>query len=119
MNVIPMNDKERLVKVLNKKLRWESSSAIECFADYLLANGIIVLPCPVGTTVFAVEREYCDRREFDKCDEYCDGWNACCERNNASWCVAEHVFRISMMDRIGKSVFLTREEADEYIKSNK
>ncbi len=112
-----MEQREKLIELLAPtQLTYEEAVDM---ADFLIANGVVVLPCKVGYTVYVIEREYCDRREFDKCDEYCDGWDACCERNNAPWYVSEHAFRISMMDRIGKSVFLTREEAERALGKRK
>ena len=45
-----MTDRERLVRRLND---WGTVEA-ESLADYLLANGVIVLPCKVGDTVYYI-----------------------------------------------------------------
>ena len=45
-----MTDRERLVRRLND---WGTLEA-ESLADYLLANGVIVLPCKVGDTVYYI-----------------------------------------------------------------
>lgn len=45
-----MTDRERLVRRLNN---WGTLEA-ESLADYLLANGVIVLPCKVGDTVYYI-----------------------------------------------------------------
>lgn len=72
-----MEQREKLIKVLNEKLRWNfSSSAIECFADYLLANGVVVLPCRCGECAYAGEvpcRDiWCTKEQcYVKPDGYC------------------------------------------------
>ena len=45
-----MTDRERLVRRLND---WGTLEA-ESLADYLLVNGVIVLPCKVGDTVYYI-----------------------------------------------------------------
>ena len=84
-------------------------------AEYLLASGVVVLPCKVGDTVwikgekFPAEIEYIKHTEdgiylgyveFDRGPETTEVW-------------ADGEF---MLDDIGKTVFLTREEADKALK---
>ena len=70
----------------------------------------VVLPVKSGTTVYYLGAGMCKWRELDKCDEYCDGWQYedCYEGERA---VREKKFSISDLPCIGKTVFLTREEA--------
>ena len=48
--------KERLIELLKSSSQYmcEQSGLVETIADYLLANGVIVLPCAVGDTVWCV-----------------------------------------------------------------
>ena len=71
----------------------------------------VVLPVKSGTTVYYLGASICKWRELDKCDEYCDGWQYgdCYEGERA---VREKKFSISDLPCIGKTVFLTREEAE-------
>ena len=74
-------------------------------ADHLLANGVIVPPCKVGDTVYRISKRY------------------------GEWCVLprmvssmtyslDHLYRVvwcihtTADDYLGKTVFLTREEAE-------
>lgn len=50
-----MNERERLIKLLKHEFGTKVS---EITADYLLANGVIVLPCNVGDTVWLAEPMY-------------------------------------------------------------
>ena len=116
------------------------SDNTEKIADYLLANGVIVPPCKVGDTVYvitdcsriimhcdndyetgtgAIECPFEDVCKFEECndintqaletyvsfllcDEY-DDWTFGCEDINSAFSFSE----------IGKTVFLTREEAEQ------
>ena len=51
--------REKLIKLLNAgHFCWQMGTGYdtweECVADHLLANGVIVLPCKVGDTVWCV-----------------------------------------------------------------
>ena len=53
-----MTDKERLIEILSKTIYpKEGVDPAEVVADYLLDNGVIVPPCKVGDTVFAIPSE--------------------------------------------------------------
>lgn len=69
------------------------------YADHLIAHGVIVLPCPVGTTVYVVGQFLCDA----------DGYGMNLSRE---WDVRVRAFTIDMMDKVGVSVFLDRKEAE-------
>lgn len=51
-----MTDRERLIELIigAKRTDPETGSFTEYLADYLLANGVIVLPCKVGDTVYYI-----------------------------------------------------------------
>lgn len=86
-----------------------------------LENGTLIeLPCKIGTRVFEV-RSYYDC----KTDAYCEcqnfgfrGKKACirCENNTKKNVVNTFYFNLNMRDRIGKTVFLTKEEAEQKLK---
>ena len=112
--------KEKLIKLLNEgHFCWQMGSGYdtweECIADHLLANGVIVLPCNVGDTVYF--------------NTY---------KNNATVCVGVQphkviTYRLGMVIEgeysvpttvlpdyeFGRSVFLTREEAEAALKEGK
>lgn len=112
----------------------EMSEAKE-LADYLLENGIIVLPCKIGDTVYYIENntEACFDCEyysqFYGMDELCDknkdfetyptaSDNPLCDKQfyeikelkpTLNW-IFNH------RNEFGKTVFLTREEAEQTLK---
>ena len=98
-----MNDRERLIELLEQEKAFPRSLTDDerrgKLADYLLENGVIVLPCKVGDTVY--ERKYyhcCTNPELDFYD------------------IDEKTFGLNMLNKFNKTVFLTREEAEKAIK---
>lgn len=71
---------------------YDGKAGVEQVADYILANGVIVLPCHIGDTVYIVGGKYHGGR-FEK------------------W-INTGKFRLSDLEKIGKTIFLTREEAE-------
>lgn len=87
--------------------------------DHLLANGVVVLPCKVGDTVYQIGRDFCNKRNHDKCDNYCDGWDDLCPENNGELEIQTRVFTVGLFDLVGKSIYLTREEAEKALAERK
>jgi hypothetical protein len=106
-----MTDRDRLIELIKQSSQYicEQNSLIEKIADYLLANGVIVIPCKVGTEVYL--SDYINTHHRVK--EYkflgnkiavvieCWEWQRTCTR---------------MLDEFGKSIFLTKEEAEKKLK---
>lgn len=76
---------------------------VECLADYLLANGVIVPPVKVGQMVYSINRKSMgghwedNRYIVDKWDDFK---------------VCEIPFSLTLWECGWKDIFLTREEAD-------
>ena len=120
-----MTDRERLIELLRQADFDYSEECVACsedgykrmpdladfFADYLLANGVIVPPCKVGDTVWF--------NTFEK---------------NATVCVGVQPHKVDRIDvdlvcgekeliptkipywMVGERVFLTKEEAEQALK---
>ena len=58
--------RDRLVELIQDSVQGCARNWAEVIADYLLANGVIVLPCKVGETVYA---DITNRRNGDFIDE--------------------------------------------------
>lgn len=124
-----MTDRERLVRRLHD---WGTVEA-EALADYLLENGVIVPPCKVWDKLYAIsDTRIVECTCYDmnignkvticasfKCDYDCEG----CPFNN--WvqeytgeysCKGEYGDWYFEEDDFGKTVFLTREEAEKALK---
>ena len=114
-----MTERERLIEVLsNIDYACDNGSnlqdRIEFIADYLLANGVIVPPCKVGDTVY----EICERRRSGKwqkaiVERVVQGIEIGIDKILTARCgTTAYVY----LSRLGKTVFLTREEAETALK---
>lgn len=72
---------------------------------------LIVLPCKVGDTVYAVEPDLCDLRDKDTCDAYCDGWDFSCPDFHSGSTIRQRHFQVEDLRHFGKTVFPSHEEA--------
>lgn len=53
-----MNDRDRLIELIQKAHDGCVKISSQKLADYLLSNGVIVPPCKVGDTVYYINRSY-------------------------------------------------------------
>lgn len=103
-------------------IEWNSAKVKE-LADYLIANGVIVPPCKVGDSLFMLNRDKTKVQEmiFEKPDIRChckkDDEFACCMPVCTSYQNGICAYRFNNDFReIGKTVFLSREEAERALK---
>lgn len=106
--------RDRLIELLHPLISdvIENRLGIVGLADMLLENGVIVPPCKVGDKVYTL---FCN-----KCDE---GVVVSCEYSRASgfsYMSSNGIFPALFKEEdIGKTVFLTREEAEKALKGDK
>ena len=96
--------KDRLIELLsNAPADYDGNRNVRTLADYLLANGVIVPPCKVGDTVYFVYGGLINPHEIKRfeMDEY------------GNFAFSSLLFTF---DEFGKTVFLTREAAEQAIK---
>lgn len=117
--------KERLVELLLQTETFTADSAeyarqqAEYKADYLLANGVVVLPCKVGDTVYFDAVGYHDSAEID-------GIHIDAQGVSFTWVQYDvGVDTTELWDEgefdseeIGETVFLTIEEAEAKLKES-
>ena len=105
--------REKLVEILYDLFHNTNFPTMERIADHLIENGAIVLPCKVGDTVYTIfERKIealeivCSSRKENNPDDVYEHYDA---RND---------FLIMPFSdcHIGKTVFLTKEEAEQKLK---
>lgn len=113
--------RNRLIELLDNNCGYCDEQKAETLADHLLANGVIVPPCKVGDTVFAKQKwdefvtEYQVTNFFisqNKKGEWAKKYRAMkfFDGKTSAW-------RLDFsFDEIGKTVFLSREEAEEALK---
>ena len=132
-----MEQKERLIEIIQNSVGGCARNWAEVIADGLISNGVIVLPCKVGDTVYQIDDVwYLDSREpytyhYEKevlefvvrsVSISCNSksvWTKkirTCEIKNGK--IIDHQHNIEF-DEIGKTVFLTREEAERELERRK
>ena len=106
-----MTERERLIELIGKSSMWNLQSQpllIEQIADSLLANGVIVPPCKVGDVVYDIHygKVFGGKvrmlNMFDDCFTFVASGG-----------------RYYEDDDIGKTVFLTKEEAEQALGGGK
>ena len=80
--------------------------ALESIIDCLITNGVILPPCKIGDKVWFIRKD----RVPD--DDYRMSFHD-------EWVLCEVSFQLSMINQIGKTVFLTREEAEKALNEEK
>ena len=109
-----MTDREKLIELLNEARNQHlfEDKYNEAVADYLLANGVIVPPCNVGDTLYVISQMK-DKRILPFINEY----EATSIKLGKKKCVVYHekdgYIKMFKQDDFGKTVFLTREEAEK------
>ncbi len=102
--------RDRLIKLIEDSLPNDNhiyfTKDIETMADELIANGVIVLPCKVGDTVWHKEDNYI-------LDSYKVNFVTPIFEIGAS-CISRDI--LFDVDDIGKTVFLTKAEAEQKLK---
>lgn len=124
--------KERLVELIREGIRTYHTDSKQylrdTIADYLLDNGVIVPPCKVGDVVYVIEPCNCynNYSEFDKCHhrrtkatKWIEMVRVPTKHHTKCLKLFERPFKIEYFNKIGKTVFLTREEAEAKLKEGK
>ena len=130
-----MRMRERLIELIGKELidyaSWQTEMALqgsydmpsaeECIADKILADGWMRPPCKVGDMVYEIDKDCLH------CEHFKDYWrdDFACEREpegslfdldydkNCKYSIDEKPFNYPLIGYINKTVFLTREEAEQ------
>ena len=104
-----MNEREKLIDLINDGCnsceKAGDKSITEFLADYLLENGVTILPCKIGDTVYSIWKDDDGNFQIDE-TEIVD--------------VSIHKIWVNGggfdVDCLGKSDFLSREEAEKVLK---
>lgn len=126
--------RERLIELIQTSVDGCARHWAEVIADYLLENGVVVLPCKVGDVIWRIEDvwhlddkatwkyhyekevlEFIVRSIFISCNSK-GVWTKkfrICEIKNGK--TIDHQHNIEFID-FGKTVFFSREEAEQKLK---
>ena len=95
-------------------------SISEIVADFLLSNGVIVPPCCIGDTVYEIRengKNPISGRRFDRCITTVQMLDCAAIRKSTLYAKEKRYAKNDSV-RLGKTVFLTREEAEKALKES-
>ncbi len=98
----------------NKLLKGCAKCGDEQLADYLLENGVIVLPFDIGDTLYDIS-EFVEKRSCPEMYELNDGYISIRKDKNEEY-FFEYDWTDIFPNAIGKTIFLTKEEAEQALK---
>ena len=141
-----MTERERLIEIIGRKqdcgkktIGLQTHAVFNNnLADYLLANGVIVPPCKVGDAVYVISKSRVKEAKVDEvhryshykgfgmrifvvfdCDDDCEGcpFEAWSQSYCGEWdCGNAYGCAELAEDDFGKTVFLSREDAEKALK---
>lgn len=113
--------RDRLIELLDEAIK-DGSESYSNIADYLLKNGVIVPPCKVGDTVYVInEWEVEETAVFSmKIESVDSGWVVFLKARVTDYAIKSKDGYASVFKTFifGKTVFLTREEAERALKGD-
>ena len=113
-----MTDRDRLIELIQNAVNGCARHWAEIIADYILADGWIRPPCKVGDKVFVVDYTRFGNAifecEIDEISHYAYG-----TFYYLNWGLHIPRFKACKEDSFGKTVFLTKEEAEEKLRELK
>lgn len=119
--------RERLEKLIKKGIDKHESTIEnyvhpewEFIADYLLENGVVVLPCKVGDAVYVVKPYFSFIQEYQVRGYHLGEFPTLNGHKRKSYLICYHKASSALkhlpIDAIGKTVFFNREEAERALK---
>ena len=111
-----MTDRERLIDLMieAKRTEPETGSFTDYLADYLLEHGIIVLPCKFLSKCYVLPTR--NNNLSDITETKCLGFILSQDGYNANLVTEKNKLYQPCFGAFGKTVFLTREEAEKALK---
>ena len=112
-----MENRDRLIELIQNAVNGCARHWAEIIADHLLANGVSVLPFPIGSTVYEIRAR--GRRTImwssRKCDYSIinDGYFENAKAHDLEFYIREKSFVKADFSRWNKTVFATKEEAEK------
>ncbi len=111
--------KERLIELIKSSSQYvcEDAYLVERIADHLLSNGVIVLPCAVGDTVYLCDEEC--KEKTDICKGTVISFSLA---DDGLWFYCRYIGGLTYWHKIeefGKTVFLTKSQAEEALNEQK
>ena len=125
-----MTERERLIKLLMQgELEADKQGVFNCsrsewkaeiMADFLLENGVSVPPCCIGDTVYEIRengKNPISGKRFDRCITTVQMLDCAAIRKSTLYAKEKRYAKNDSV-RLGKTVFLTREEAEKALEES-
>ena len=119
-----MTNRERLIELLNVTQLicavYNGVTNTMQMADYLLENGVIVPPCCIGDTVYEIRengKNPISGKRFDRCITTVQMLDCAAIRKSTLYAKEKRYAKNDSV-RLGKTVFLTREEAEKALEES-
>ena len=128
-----MGEREKLIELIQNAVNGCARHWAEVIADHLLSNGVIVPPCKGGDTVYCISKNRIEEASvgeitistglqisiYFECDYDCLGcpfssWGQ--DYSGEYSCRGEYGTKEVTCEDFGKTVFLTKEEAEAKLK---
>lgn len=107
-----MNTREKLIVLIMESVGGCARNWAEVIADHLLKNGIIVPPCKVGDTVYVDSHFFVSEYKIEEIAVDDMFMRFFCKNEDYAIECRKFMF---FDERIGKTVFLSREDAEKVI----
>ena len=108
--------KDKLIDLIQKSVKGCARHWAEIIADYLLKNGVIVPPVSIGQKVWYIKGGYYNSVNKKPCEIEVTEINQKWHGKTLSWGFIANGTRYRFSS-IGKTVFLTRKEAEQALKA--
>ena len=114
-----MTNRDRLIELLKKQVGYTmpiftASETIKILADYLIANGVILLPCKFLQKFFVIPT--IENKFNDITAMKCIGFSLSHDSYNVNLITDKNKLYQPCFGDFGKTVFLTREQAEQALK---
>lgn len=107
--------RERLIELIQDSVNGCARNWAEIIADYLLANGVIALPCKVGDILYVISQTK-DKRILPFINKYEVTSISLKKKSIVIYHEMDGYVKIFKQADFGKTVFLTKEEAEQALK---
>lgn len=116
--VLTMQD--RLIDLIQTSVGGCARHWAEVIADYLIENGVVVLPCKVGDVVYVVKPYFSSIQEYQVRGYHLGEFPTLNGHKRKSYLICYHKASSALkhlpIDEIGKTVFFNREDAEAKLK---
>ena len=110
---------EKLIDLIKARIE-NKTWCVSDLAEYLIANGVVVPPCKIGDKVYVVKHYFSHKQEYEVRGFHLGEFPTLNGSKRNSYLICYHkisgALKHIFIKDIGKTVFLTREDAERALK---